>query len=84
VAISFLFLQELGYSNGKKEKDKNPEVHDEGDRKDLQKIAGKKNKKRNNSFIHTRPHLYHSSPPIIRGSYKSKIIFNSLVVSNCT
>ncbi|HEX9665468.1 MAG TPA: hypothetical protein VGA95_02825 [Thermodesulfobacteriota bacterium] len=52
VAISFLFLQELGYSNGKKEKDKNPEVHDEGDRKNLQKIAGKKKKKKNNSLIH--------------------------------
>jgi hypothetical protein len=34
VAISFLFLQELGYFDKKKEKDKKGEVRDEGANKD--------------------------------------------------
>ena len=51
-AISCLSLEKLVYLNGKKEKDKNQEVHEKKEVKIIQKIAGKKNEKKNNAFIH--------------------------------
>jgi hypothetical protein len=45
VAISRLFLEELGYLNEKKEKDKRDEADDEG-RKIDKKLAGKNGKKK--------------------------------------
>jgi hypothetical protein len=51
VAMSFLFLQELGCSNEKR-KDKRGESNGAGNRKALQINSGEEETKRNNSFIH--------------------------------
>jgi hypothetical protein len=44
VAISCLSLEELGYFDEKKDKDKKDEVHDEGGKKDNSKNSGEEEK----------------------------------------
>ncbi len=49
-------LEELGYFDEKKEKDKKAEVHGEQTQQDNSKNSGgKNNENENNSFIHARP-----------------------------